>query len=50
MSIQVAVRVRPFNDREESLNAKLCVKMNPGKPGNQQTIIRDIEEDNSKFG
>ena len=27
MSIKVAVRVRPFNQREIALNAKCCIKM-----------------------
>lgn len=34
MSITVAVRVRPFNQREKKLNSKLCVKMK-----NNQTVI-----------
>lgn len=37
MSIQVAVRVRPFNERELKLGAKLCVKMD--KKGG--TVITD---------
>ena len=28
MSIKVAVRVRPFNEREQKLGAKLCIEMN----------------------
>jgi len=28
MSVKVAVRVRPFNNREKDLNSKLCVEMN----------------------
>lgn len=28
MSVKVAVRVRPFNQREKDLGAKCCVKMN----------------------
>lgn len=27
MSVKVGVRVRPFNQREQSLNSKLCVDM-----------------------
>lgn len=27
MSVKVAVRVRPFNEREKNLNPKLCVSM-----------------------
>lgn len=27
MSVKVGVRVRPFNQREQSLNSKLCVEM-----------------------
>lgn len=34
MSITVAVRVRPFNQRELKLNSKLCVKMK-----NNQTVL-----------
>jgi hypothetical protein len=29
-SVQVAVRVRPFNEREKNLNAQCCVKMSEG--------------------
>lgn len=36
MSVKVAVRVRPFNERELSMNATCCVQMN-GK----QTIITE---------
>jgi hypothetical protein len=36
MSVIVAVRVRPFNQREKDLESKLCVKMK-GK----QTILLD---------
>ena len=28
MSVQVAVRVRPFNKREKDLNCEVCVDMN----------------------
>ena len=35
MSVKVAVRVRPFNDREKKLRSKLCVKMK----GNQTILI-----------
>lgn len=28
MSVKVAVRVRPFNQREKDGNSKVCVKMN----------------------
>ena len=27
MSVKVATRVRPFNDREIGLNATVCIKM-----------------------
>ena len=37
MSIKVAVRVRPFNSREQNLNAKCCIKMN----GPTTTIVDD---------
>lgn len=35
MSVKVAVRVRPFNEREKSKNCQLCVKME----GNQTFLI-----------
>lgn len=35
MSVKVAVRVRPFNDREISLNCKCVVDMN-----NTSTILK----------
>ncbi len=28
MNIKVAVRVRPFNSREQQMNTDLCIKMN----------------------
>lgn len=34
MSVKVAVRVRPFNDREQG--SKCCIKMN-----GPQTVVRD---------
>jgi hypothetical protein len=42
MSVKVAVRVRPFNDRENGLDTKLCVEMN-----GPQTIIKDLNSDGS---
>jgi hypothetical protein len=38
MSVKVAVRVRPFNNREKQLNSKLCVDMQENS-----TIIEDEE-------
>ena len=38
MSVKVAVRVRPFNEREMGRNPKCCIKMN-----GPQTIIVDQE-------
>jgi hypothetical protein len=35
MSVQVAVRVRPFNKREKELNCELCVSM----AGNMTTLL-----------
>ncbi len=29
MNIKVAIRVRPFNKREEKMKSELCVKMTP---------------------
>ena len=39
MSVKVAVRLRPFNDREMKMGAKCCVEMNK-----QQAIIRNLSE------
>lgn len=39
MSVKVAVRLRPFNEREIKMGAKCCVEMNK-----QQTIIRNLSE------
>ena len=43
MSVQVAVRVRPFNQREKDLNSQLCVEM----MGNRTTLknLEDPERD-----
>lgn len=38
-SVQVAVRVRPFSQREKDLDSKLCVKM----VGNKTTLL-DLED------
>ena len=43
MSVKVAVRVRPFNEREVNMGSTKCVTM----VGNQ-TIIKDPEQDNGK--
>ena len=37
MSIQVGVRVRPFNSREKERESVCVIEM----PGNNQTIIKD---------
>lgn len=37
MSVKVAVRVRPFNQREKNLNTSLCIKM----VDNQTCLIDD---------
>jgi hypothetical protein len=42
-SVKVAVRVRPFNQREKDANAKLCVSMT----GNQ-TICTDPKSNEEK--
>jgi len=36
MSVKVAVRVRPFNDREKNMNTSCCIEMTGA-----QTIIAD---------
>lgn len=38
MSVQVAVRVRPFNEREIFMNSKCCVEMED----NKTRILQDI--------
>lgn len=40
-NVKVAVRVRPFNEREKKLNAKSCITMVPSV---QQTIIINPED------
>ncbi len=42
-NVKVAVRVRPFNQREKDANAKLCVQMT----GNQ-TIITNLSTNEEK--
>jgi hypothetical protein len=37
-SVKVAVRVRPFNDREKKLNATLIIKMNGGTTSIQNPV------------
>lgn len=44
MSVIVAVRVRPFNDREKNLNSKLCVKMK-----DKTTFLIDSQGNERKF-
>jgi len=39
MSVKVAVRVRPFNEREINMNSTCCVKMQ-----GPQTIVSDPEQ------
>jgi len=43
MSVKVAVRVRPFNNREKEMGAKLCVKMNGGT-----TSLVDVNTGNTR--
>mmetsp|Transcript_115556 Transcript_115556/g.327465 ORF Transcript_115556/g.327465 Transcript_115556/m.327465 type:complete len:1101 (-) Transcript_115556:158-3460(-) len=45
-SVMVGVRIRPFNDREKNLNAKLCVAMEGPK-----TILQpvDVEDEEKTF-
>jgi len=47
MSVRVGVRVRPFNQREEALNCKLCVDM----VGNMTRLFHpeDSEEKHRDF-
>lgn len=40
MNVKVAVRVRPFNDRERALGSDCCLKMT----GNQTTLLKDGNE------
>nr|PIL98797.1 putative Chromosome-associated kinesin KLP1 [Toxoplasma gondii COUG] len=42
-SVQVAVRVRPFNSRERNLNAFCCISMN-----GRQTVITDLSKKNDE--
>lgn len=45
MNVKVAVRVRPFNQREKKLKTTLCVKMN-----NKTTLLVDEnDEELNKF-
>ena len=44
MSVQVGVRVRPFNSREKKLSSKCIISM----PGENQTHIKD-EKDKEKI-
>ena len=44
-SVQVAVRVRPFNQREIDMGAKCCVDMK-----NNQTIIQDLSNPDGRDG
>ncbi|CBZ55778.1 putative kinesin [Neospora caninum Liverpool] len=43
-SVKVAVRVRPFNDREKTMNARLCIEMN----GKSTTITNVDDEKQSR--
>jgi hypothetical protein len=40
-NVKVAVRVRPFNDREKKMGARNCITMDPAT---QQTIIANLED------
>ena len=44
MSVKVAVRVRPFNERESTKNCKLCVRMDE-----KSTFLIDEDEKERKF-
>ena len=44
MSVIVAVRVRPFNDREKELNSKLCIWMR-----DKETVLFDSSGNERKF-
>lgn len=44
MSVVVAVRVRPFNQREKKLNSKLCIKMK-----GSQTLLLDENDKARSF-
>jgi hypothetical protein len=44
-SVKVAVRVRPFNQREKDANAKLCVSMT----GNQTICTDPKSKEEKKF-
>ena len=43
MSVKVAVRVRPFNQRELNYNQTCCIEME-----NNKTIITDVKTQNSR--
>lgn len=43
MSVKVAVRVRPFNQRERDMGAKLCVEMN-----GMTTVLKDPKTGNPR--
>jgi kinesin family protein 3/17 len=48
-NIQVIVRVRPFNKREQSLNSKLCTTINEGGANEQSiTLYRDQQARNKE--
>lgn len=44
MSVIVAVRVRPFNQREKELKSNLCIKMK-----DNTTILYDSDKNERKF-
>ena len=46
MSVQVGVRVRPFNTREKNLSCKCIISM-PGE--NQTHIINKSDKEKDKF-
>lgn len=40
-NVKVAVRVRPFNDREKKMDARNCISMDAAT---QQTVIHNFED------
>ena len=45
MSVRVAIRVRPFNEREKKLNSELCVKMS----GNTVILLDEEDKEAKKY-
>lgn len=44
MSVIVAVRVRPFNQREQKIKSNLCIKMK-----DNTTVLYDSDKNERKF-